>query len=107
MMDLPALYRELARVCAPRPRGAIVISAMHPAMGERGVQPRFHDPRSGERTQAASRPHAISDYVTAARSAGLSVERLDEPAVDESLAAAYPRRSLSRLADAALDEAVS
>ncbi|HEU4440062.1 MAG TPA: class I SAM-dependent methyltransferase, partial [Methylomirabilota bacterium] len=91
VVDLPALYRELARVCAPRPRGAIVVSAMHPAMGERGVQPRFHDPRSGERTQAASRPHAISDYVTAARSAGLSVERLDEHPVDESLAAAYPR----------------
>jgi malonyl-CoA O-methyltransferase len=89
--DLAALCRELARVCAPPPRGAVVISAMHPAMMERGVQARFHDPRTGERTQPASRPHAISDYVRAAREAGLAVERLDEHAVDDSLAAAYPR----------------
>lgn len=89
--DLTGLCVELARVCAPRPRGAIVISAMHPAMMERGVQARFYDPRTGERTQPASRPHAISDYVRAAREAGLTVERLDEHAVDESLAAAYPR----------------
>ena len=89
--DLRAMCLELARVCAPGPRGAIVISAMHPAMMERGVQARFHDPRTGERTQTASRPHAISDYVRAAREAGLTIERLDEHTVDESLAAAYPR----------------
>lgn len=53
--DLGALYRELGRVCAARPRGAVVISAMHPAMTERGVQARFYDPRTGERTQPAAR----------------------------------------------------
>lgn len=89
--DLGALCLELARVCAARPRGAVVISAMHPAMMERGAQARFYDPRTGERTQPASRPHAISDYVRAAREAGLTVERLDEHPVDDSLAAAYPR----------------
>jgi len=52
---------------------------------------RFYDPRTGERTQPASRPHAISDYVRAAREADLTVERLDEHPVDDSLAAAYPR----------------
>jgi malonyl-CoA O-methyltransferase len=91
VVDLEAACLELARVCAPSPRGAIVISAMHPAMMERGVQARFCDPRTGERTQPASRPHVISDYVRAARAAGLRVDRLDEHAVDESLAAAYPR----------------
>ena len=91
VVDLTGLCRELGRVCAPRGRGAIVISAMHPAMMERGVQARFYDPRTGERTQPASRPYAISDYVRAAREAGLTVERLEEHAVDESLAAAYPR----------------
>ncbi|HEY7039924.1 MAG TPA: class I SAM-dependent methyltransferase [Methylomirabilota bacterium] len=89
--DLTGLCRELARVCAPPGRGTIVISAMHPAMMERGVQARFYDPRTGERTQPASRPYVISDYVRAVREAGLTIERLEEHAVDESLAAAYPR----------------
>jgi malonyl-CoA O-methyltransferase len=89
--DLTGFCRELTRVCTPRKRGAIVISAMHPAMAERGVQARFYDPGTGERTEPASRPYAISDYVRAAREAGLTVERLEEHAVDESLAAAYPR----------------
>jgi malonyl-CoA O-methyltransferase len=89
--DLTGLCLELTRVCAPRERGAIVISAMHPAMAERGVQARFYDPRTGERTEPASRSYAIGDYVRAAREAGLTLERLEEHAVDESLAAAYPR----------------
>jgi malonyl-CoA O-methyltransferase len=89
--DLRRVFGELARVCAPPPRGAIVISAMHPAMRERGVQARFYDPRTGERTQPASRAYSIGDYTTAALDAGLAVERLEEYAVDESLAAGYPR----------------
>jgi malonyl-CoA O-methyltransferase len=89
--DLHALFRELARVCAPAPRGAIVVSAMHPAMMLRGVQPRFHDPRTGARTRPASLPYQVSDYVTAALGAGLALEHLGEHAVDEPLAAEYPR----------------
>lgn len=89
--DLGGLFRELARVCAPSPRGAIVVSAMHPAMLRLGVQARFHDPRTGERTQPASLPHAVSDYVTAAGAAGLTIEHVGEHAVDETLAADYPR----------------
>lgn len=89
--DLVSLFRELGRICAPAPRGLIVVSAMHPAMLLRGVQARFHDPRTGARVQPASFPYQVSDYVTAARAAGLVVDHLGEHAVDASLAAAYPR----------------
>lgn len=89
--DLTAFFRELGRACAEAPRGAIIVSAMHPAMMLRGVQARFHDPRTGTRTQPASLPHRVSDYVTAALGAGLTIEHLGEHAVDESLAAAWPR----------------
>ncbi len=89
--DLTALFRELGRACAPAPRGAIIVSAMHPAMMLRGVQARFHDPRTGARTQPASLPHQVSDYVMAALSAGLTIEHLGEHALDEALAAEHPR----------------
>ncbi len=89
--DLPALFRELSRVCREAPRGAIVVSAMHPAMLLRGVQARFNDPHSGVRTQPASLPYQVSDYVTAALRAGLTVEHLSEHAVDEALVTEYPR----------------
>lgn len=89
--DLTAFFRELGRACAEAPRGTIVLSAMHPAMMLRGVQARFHDPHTGARTQPASLPHQVSDYVTAARAAGLTIEHLGEHAVDESLAAGWPR----------------
>ena len=89
--DLVSFFGELARVCAPPPRGVIVVSAMHPAMLLRGVQARFHDPRTGARIQPASFPYQVSDYATAARSAGLVIDHLGEHAVDAALAAAYPR----------------
>ncbi len=89
--DLPALFRELGRVCRRAPRGAIAVSAMHPAMLLRGVQARFHDPRTGVPTQPASLPYQVSDYVTAALRAGLTIEHVSEHAVDEALAAQYPR----------------
>ena len=89
--DLAAVLRELARICAPAPRGLIVVSVMHPAMMLRGVQARFHDTRTRARVQPASFPYQVSDYVTAARSADLVVDHLGEHAVDRDLAAAYPR----------------
>ena len=89
--DLASFFGELARVCAPAPRGLIVVSAMHPAMMLRGVQARFHDARTGARIQPASFPYQVSDYTTAARSAGLVIDHLSEHAVDAALAAAHPR----------------
>lgn len=89
--DLASFFGELARVCAPPPRGRIVVSAMHPAMMLRGVQARFHDQRTGARIQPASFPYQVSDYTTAARSVGLVIDHLSEHAVDAALAAAHPR----------------
>ena len=89
--DLAALFRELGRVCRPGPRGAIIVSAMHPALMLRGVQARFHDLRTGTHAQLASLPHQISDYVSAALRAGLAIEHLGEHSADRSLAASYPR----------------
>ena len=89
--DLAALFRELGRVCRPGPRGAIIVSAMHLALMLRGVQARFHDPRTGTHAQLASLPHQISDYVSAALRAGLAIEHLGEHSADASLAASHPR----------------
>ncbi len=57
----------------------------------RGVQARFYHPVTGDRTQLASEPHQISDYVMAAVRAGLAIEHIGEYAVPESLAAQLPR----------------
>jgi ubiquinone/menaquinone biosynthesis C-methylase UbiE len=89
--DLASFFREVGRICAPSPRGAIIVSVMHPAMLLRGVRARFQDPRTGARIQPASFAYQVSDYVTAARSAGLAVDQLGEHAVDAALARAYPR----------------
>jgi len=89
--DLTTAFRELGRVCARSPQGAIVVSAMHPAMLQRGVRARFYDPRTGEQTEPASLPDEIRDYVAGAIGAGLRIEYLGEHVVDESLAAEYPR----------------
>jgi len=89
--DPGALFRELARVCRRAPRGAVVFSVMHPALMLRGVQARFIDPGTGKRTQLASHPHQVTDYVRAALQAGLGIEHLSEHVADASLAAACPR----------------
>lgn len=90
--DLGALVsRARAGVQGPGPGGAIIVSAMHPALMLRGVQARFHDPRTGTLAQLASLPHRISDYVSAALRAGLAIEHLGEHSADASLAARHPR----------------
>lgn len=89
--DLPALYRELARVCARRAGAAVIVSSAHPALTLRGVQARFHDPRTGERAQIESTTHQVSDHVAAALRAGLRVEHVSEHLADAALAATHPR----------------
>jgi ubiquinone/menaquinone biosynthesis C-methylase UbiE len=89
--DLAALYRELARVCARRAGGAVIVSSAHPALMLRGVQARFHDPRTGERAQIDSTRHQVSDHVTAALRAGLRLEHVSEHVADAALAMTHPR----------------
>ena len=92
--DLPALFREMARVCRPgggANGGRVVVSVMHPAMMLRGVQARFRDPATGREVRPASQSHQISDYVLAATRASLALEHLSEHAVDEALASRLDR----------------
>jgi SAM-dependent methyltransferase len=89
--DLGGFFREAARICRPAPRGALVLSVMHPALTLLGVQARFIDPAEGTRTQIESAGHAISDYVAAALDAGLAIEHVSEHRADAALAASHPR----------------
>jgi malonyl-CoA O-methyltransferase len=83
--DLDRFFGELRRLC--KPDGSVVVSAMHPAMGLRGVQPRFIDLATGSRVCPRSYPHQIADYIMAVSRAALVVDHLSEHAVDASLAA--------------------
>jgi ubiquinone/menaquinone biosynthesis C-methylase UbiE len=88
--EVPAFFRELARVCAPV-RGRVVISCMHPAMMLRGVQARFIDPATGGRVMPESVPNQISDYVMGAAGAGLRIVHMSEHVADEALVKIAPR----------------
>jgi ubiquinone/menaquinone biosynthesis C-methylase UbiE len=89
--DLAALYRELARVCRRDAGAAVIVSSAHPALMLRGVQARFRDVRTGARAQLESTMHHVSDHVTAALRARLSIEHVSEHAADVALAATHPR----------------
>lgn len=94
----PAL-RHVARVL--RPGGALVCSDRHPhgllaaraasaAAFRRDRAPflRFTD-HEGRECRVAQTPHPLSALFDAARAAGLTLERIAEPAVDHRLAATY------------------
>jgi len=87
--DLAGFFGELRRVC--RDDGFIVVSVMHPAMMLKGVQARFHDPRTGARVFPESVANQISDYVMGALAASLRIARLSEHSVGEDLVARAPR----------------
>jgi len=87
--NLEAAFVEMRRLC--KPDGAAIVSVMHPAMGLRGVQPRFIDPATGGRLSPRSYSHQIADYVMAAISAGWSINHVSEHSVDAALAARSPR----------------
>jgi 2-polyprenyl-3-methyl-5-hydroxy-6-metoxy-1,4-benzoquinol methylase len=87
--DLDSFFRELRRLC--KRSGCVVVSAMHPAMGLRGVEARFIDPATGGRFSPRSYPHQIADYVMAGLGAGLTLTHLSEHRVDAALAARSPR----------------
>jgi malonyl-CoA O-methyltransferase len=82
--NLESLFGEMLRVC--RPSGCVVVSVMHPAMMLRGVQARFHDPKSGQEVRPFSHPHQLSDYIWAAARTGCVLNHLSEHVVSEDLA---------------------
>jgi len=92
--DLPGLFTQLARIC--KPGGRIIVTCMHPAMMLKGVQARFTDPGTGQETRPRSVPNQISDYLTAAISAGLTLDHISEHITDETLVAKAPRAEKHR-----------
>ncbi len=87
--DLRFFFSELRRIC--RLDGRVIVSAMHPSMYLRGITARFTDPETGRETRPQSHLHSISDYVSAALGAGLTLEQISEHRVDSDLAARLPR----------------
>jgi ubiquinone/menaquinone biosynthesis C-methylase UbiE len=86
--DLPSFFREARRIC--KPGGFVVCSDMHPAMRLRGVQANFDD-AEGTNVRVAGYEHPVSEYVTAALGAGLSLERIEEHKGDASYLPRFPR----------------
>ena len=80
--ELVPFFAELGRVA--RHDGAILMTAMHPAMFVKGVSANFRD-ESGE-VRPRSYAATISDYVMGAIHAGLVIADLAERSVDEALA---------------------
>ncbi|MFA7330372.1 MAG: class I SAM-dependent methyltransferase [Candidatus Delongbacteria bacterium] len=87
--DLPAVFREVARVL--RPAGRVLASAMHPAMFERGAHARFTDPATGEIVAPGSLRHSLADFRQAAEAGGLEVLELLEASPDAVFARCWPR----------------
>jgi ubiquinone/menaquinone biosynthesis C-methylase UbiE len=89
LLNLDGFFREARRVV--RPSGRAIVSAMHPAMLQRGSQARFTDPDSREVIEPGSLPHQLSDFIMAAVTAGFRLDGVDEYAPDAEFAARYPR----------------
>jgi malonyl-CoA O-methyltransferase len=87
--DLDRFFGEARRMV--RSGGRAVVSAMHPAMFQRGTQARFTDPESGEVVRPGSVDHQVGDFVAAAERAGFILEDLNELAADADFASRYPR----------------
>lgn len=78
--DLQPLYQEVARVT--KRGGLFVIVGFHPQFLMAGIPTHF-DRASGEPVTIRSYVHLLSDHVKAARSAGWSLQEMDEGLVDD------------------------
>jgi len=86
---LDFFFRQAHRVL--KPKGTLVVSAMHPALFLRGTRARFTDPTTGQLVTPGSLPHSISDFLAAALNANLNLIHISEHQPDESFAKQYPR----------------
>ena len=96
--DLRSFFQETAAVL--RPAGRLIVSAIHPHMQHlTGSAVRFTV--RGREYATPGTIHAVDSTTTAARGAGLTIECLQEPRVDQALTARYPSWS-SRMGCSAL-----
>lgn len=73
--DLPPVLLQAARVLSPG--GQVVISELHPARQYRGSQAHYLD-AEGNPVPVTAHIHHLSDYLSAARAAGLQLLDVDE-----------------------------
>ena len=86
--ELRAFFAELGRLV--RPEGKIVVTAMHPAMFQRGRSAAFRD-EAGREVRPRSYVATLRDYTESAEGAGLEIDTLSERTVDEAFAARHER----------------
>jgi ubiquinone/menaquinone biosynthesis C-methylase UbiE len=87
--DLASILREMRRVC--KANGFVLVSDIHPALAACGTAANFQDPKTGEKIFPRGYRHELTDYETAAASAGFRIDAMTEAAADEGLATAMPR----------------
>ena len=85
--ELASFFLDLGRVL--RDDGVIVVTAMHPAMLQKGVSANFRD--EGGEIRPRSYVATLSDYVMGAIQAGLVIVSLAERSVEEGLTARNER----------------
>ncbi len=89
LRDLEPLYGEAARLI--RPSGSYVLIGYHPHFIMTAGIPTHFDRRPGESVAIETYVHLLSDHVTAARAAGLSLVEMRERLVDDRWIALKPR----------------
>jgi SAM-dependent methyltransferase len=87
---------EIARVL--RPGGRVVLTDVHPIAVATGAQALFRR-ADGSRGVMVNHQHWVSDYVAAFVEAGLTIERCDEPVVDEGFIAGLGSEDVRAAAD--------
>jgi ubiquinone/menaquinone biosynthesis C-methylase UbiE len=97
--DLDPSMREFARVL--RPGGCAVLSDVHPFATATGAQALFRR-ADGSRAVTINHQHWVADYVRAFSQAGLTIERCEEPLVDEGFKTGLSSKDVQAAADIAL-----
>lgn len=85
--DIDAYFRRVAAVL--QPGGRLVLSAVHPEM-QRQTGPAVRFTVQGHEYQTRGAVHEVQTIAAAAQGAGLIIEKLLEPSVDQELVARCP-----------------
>jgi len=97
--DLGSPLREFARVL--RPGGRAILSDIHPVAVATGGQAFFRQ-ADGSRAVTINHQHWVSDYLRAFFGAGLTIERCEEPLVDDVFIAGLGSEDVRSVAGPAL-----